>query len=203
VAAPGSVSVDVPVAPELKLTPEPTPASPAEVPSGAAAQTMTVCYSDPGWVQRPFEDGYDPTQPFYASWGVDEAAARTIYGLGIYAVPTNTPDTYVWSAIVGLSWRDPPGCDTSQTNRPTPTYDLAGLEPISAADKQGATQITLRPTDHGLYGIMLSTEMIPVNKVPANNVIFVDESGTPIAQCDAVGVCQREALHSSVWIQIS
>ncbi|HEY8766402.1 MAG TPA: SdrD B-like domain-containing protein [Dehalococcoidia bacterium] len=196
--APDSVSVDVPVGFE------PTPTfvansgyripSPGVIPSGGAAQTITTCYSDPGWVQRPFEDGYDPAQPFYASWKVDEAAARTIYGLGIYAAtPTNTPYTYVWSAIAGLPWREPPGCDPLQTNGPTPIYDLVGLEPISAVADQGATQITVQPANHGLYGISLSPKL-QLNgngQTPAKHVLFVDESATPITHCDALGVCQR------------
>lgn len=156
---------------------------------------MTICYSDPGWVQPPFEDGYDPTQPFYASWGMNEAAARAIYSVGIYAAtPTNTPDVYVWSAIAGLPSRVLPGCEVSQAQGRTPTYDLVGLEPISAVDNQSATQITVRFTDHGLYGIVLSTEMIPSNKVPAKNVLVVDESGAPIAQCDPLGVCRDVAI---------
>jgi hypothetical protein len=191
-SASSPVSVDVPVAP----TPRPTlAASPEAIASGAAAQSMTICYSDPGWVQRPFEDGYDPAQPFYASWGVNEAAARAIYGLGIYAAtPTNTPDTYVWSAIAGLSWREPPGCNASQTQGWAPTYDLAGLEPISAVEDQSATQITVRPTGHGLYGIVLSPQQLRLYKngqAPTKSVIFVDASNTPIAHCDALGVCQR------------
>ncbi len=147
-------------------------------------------------MQRPFEDGYDPTQSFYASWKVDEAAARAIYGLGIYAAtPTTTPDTYVWSAIAGLSWREPPGCDPTQTNGPTPIYDLVGLEPISAIVDQDATRITVRPTGHGLQGIVLSSEKLDLNgnrQAPAKTVLFVDESGAPIAECDALGVCQRD-----------
>jgi hypothetical protein len=149
-------------------------------------------------VQRPFEDGYDPTQPFYASWGVDEAAARAIYGLGVYAAtPTNSPNASVWSAIAGLSWRVPPGCDASQTNEPTQIYDLAGLEPLSIATDQNGTRVTVRPTGRGLYAIMLS----PQGGVPnmPKRVLFVDESGAPIAQCDALsgelslfGACQRD-----------
>ena len=157
--------------PTFHTDPTSRPVSPAAIPSGDAAQTMTVCYSDPGWVQRPFEDGYDPAQPFYASWGVDEAAARAIYGLGIYAAtPTNTPDTYVWSAIAGLPWRDPPGCDPSQTNGPRPTYDLVGLEPISSVTNQDTTRITLRSTDRGLFGIILSPPTSSVKKKRAGAV---------------------------------
>ncbi len=201
VNAPDSVSVDVPV-PPVPTVPTPTfhtdptyrPVSPAVIPSGDAAQTMAVCYSDPGWVQRPFDDGYDPAQPFYASWGVDEAAARAIYSVGLYAAtPTNTPDAYVWSAIAGLPWRVPPGCNASQTQGWAPTYDLVGMEPLSAVADQGATQITVRPTDYGLYGIMLSPEKFEGGGLTRpKQILFVDESGTPIAKCDALGVCQRD-----------
>jgi hypothetical protein len=50
----------------------------------------------------------------------------------------------------------------------------------------------MRPTDHRLYGIILSPEKFDLKRPPPQRILFVDESNAPIAQCNFQGVCQRD-----------
>jgi hypothetical protein len=105
------------------------------VPPGVGTNVpLNVCYSDDTWTQRLFKDGYDRSASFYAAWNVNESLAQTMYAEGIYQVSVPSPDTYVWSAIAGLSWRQPPTCPANAGNASptTSTFVLYGFKAVAA-----------------------------------------------------------------------
>lgn len=83
---------------------------------------VKTCYSDPSWVQRPFETHFEIAR--LSQYKVDEAQAQTIYGHGIYGGKGNR-EMIVWSSIAGLTWNSgPPGCEAVP---PGYLYILGGI----------------------------------------------------------------------------
>jgi hypothetical protein len=148
--------------------------------------SFDTCYSDPGWVQPPFEDGYGQQYSFGEWPPVDEA--REMYSHGIYFTGLSQ-EWYIWATIAGLSnWvfaPAPGGCTNPKDDL---IIDFAGYEPLSAATGAGhVEQITLAKHDIGLYAITLPRSQDYSNQ---HWYLFVDEAQRPLARCNGFFQCE-------------
>jgi hypothetical protein len=145
---------------------------------------LNVCYSDPSWVQPPFDEGYSQISPFYFEGQDDAELLRRQYGYGIYPHGSEAA-SFNWLMLAGLqSWQSgAPGCQQP----PAFEFDFAGYEPIAAVERGDVQQITLRHHDTGLYAASLSplatTEAAPFG---SSWYLFVDETYQPLARCSNV-----------------
>jgi hypothetical protein len=162
------IPVDV-LAPEAQVIPE----------GSGEPLNFTTCYSDPAWVQPPFEDSYGKTMPYGNEWPPEDVA-RAMYSHGIYA-HSGSLDWYTWATIAGLDeWimSLPPGCTAPGLSV---IFDLVGYEPTRAVSDGTVEQFTLAKRDTGLYAIQLD-----VSKDDSQRwYLFVDEANQPLARCNS------------------
>jgi hypothetical protein len=145
-----------------------------------------TCFSDPAWVQVPFDEGYANAFPFE---GPQADEARSIYNRGIY---TNGYDFGIWGTITGKSdWTTlVPGCFSPNFLDGGPQlFVFVDYEPtavVSSAETYLGTpdlsttdvlQITLRRTP-GLYAISLPRG--DVERLYSGWYLFVDDQSNVI-----------------------
>lgn len=177
----------------------------AEQVIAAGAGTPVVfetCYSDPAWVQRPFEEGFASS-----AWQLlEEETAREIYNQGIYTA--NSSDIGIWASIAGQSdWLALiPGCSAGPRDfgpqarllvfvnyEPTAIVwsgnvvqgtPAAPALPGFAVSSSDVLQFTLR-RNNGLYAVLVhSSEQERYN---GPWYLFVDEDFKPIERRSAYG----------------
>ncbi len=171
-----ALDLNIPVAvlsPEAQLIPD----------GSGTPLTYNTCYSDPTWVQPPFEDGYG--RPSSGVEWPPEGDARQMYSRGIY-FDGNSQDWYIWTLISGLDWfKGPaqPGCSYAATG-PIRTIDFAGYEPVKGVQLGDVRQITLTKHDTGFY---VTRIIEPEGSTSESWYLFVDESDRPIARCSSYG----------------
>lgn len=190
---PIAVSADVVLSgPEVKTDIALPPLGNDPIPIGdGASMPTTECYSQPGWAQPPFDDGFDPNDDIYVNWGVDESTAREVYRTGFYqASPIKKIDANVWANIAAIDWRLPPSCSSDSSNKTV--FDLVGFEPLYGVGLGTIRQVFVRQTA-GLFAVEVPLYTYQGDPPPSTPhlVIFVDESGNLIARCDDLGYCER------------
>lgn len=177
--APFSVSLTEPGVKELEL-PLAQPSTPdLVIQPGSVVQQLgwEVCYTDPAFVQRPFEDGYDPDQNLWSSWDISEAEARELYDRGIYIFgnAVNDAGANVWRVIANPGWSSgrPPSCpltaSTTDNIIQRQVYMLVGYSLLEAVSQGAVLQFTLQPGD-GVVAFYLSRDL------QTQYTLFVDES---------------------------
>lgn len=153
------------------------------IPAGSGADDlMTVCYSDPTWVQPAFTNS-DALSGFLLTGPLNETPEK-LYTHGIYAGGDN-PAVYVWLLVTGLHWQN--GVPECAGFGGGPMFYFANYEPVSAVTNgSDIVQVVLRPGTSGLWAAAVPAPPGPYYGTGIKTwFLFVDENQTPLARCNA------------------
>lgn len=144
---------------------------------------LDVCYSDPAWVQPPFDP--QKAQSVEAQYAISQDQAQAMYGHGIYqaVVEGTRPDTEVWLVTSGAPSMNPQ-CGLSE-GQVFALVDYEATEVVTTF-KSSVVQVRLARRNSGLAAIVL-----PVTTSGGNvSYLFVDENYQPIVRCPSYRFCE-------------
>ena len=150
-------------------------------PGAGAPVNFETCFSDPEWVQPPFEDGFINDPNVYGSSG--ETYAREVYNRGIYL--GSSGEIGIWAQIAGRpDWLATlRGCSTGYVGDYTNAVRLVvfvDYEPTSLVASGDVIQFTL-VRRQGLYAALLPFNSPHNPETPDPTwFLFVDEASHPI-----------------------
>ena len=157
-----------------------SPADQVIQPGAGQPVPLGTCYSDPAWVQPPFDE--ERYNSLYLSY-VPEDLVRKVYSHGVYPGASYS-EFDIWANMAAPSWGDtvPTDCATIGL----PTFILVGYEPLDMTESGNVMQIRVRQAPAGLYGIS-----VPVRGPTWQDYyLFVTDDYSPIVRCTSYTNCQ-------------